>query len=64
MLRPRTGLTAHVHIDALHRFPVKSMQGEQIEIAEVGLRGVAGDRAYALVDVEDSSIASAKHPRK
>ena len=53
-----------MHIDSLHRFPVKSMQGEQIEVAEVGLRGVAGDRAYALVDVEDGSIASAKHPRK
>ena len=53
-----------MHISALNRFPVKSMQGEQLDVADVGLRGVAGDRAYALVDGEDGSIASAKHPRK
>ena len=53
-----------MRIASLHRYPVKSMQGEQLEVAQVGIRGLAGDRAYALVDAEDGTIASAKHPRK
>ena len=56
--------TAAMRIASLHRYPVKSMQGEQLEVAQVGDRGLAGDRAYALVDAEDGSVASAKHPRK
>ena len=53
-----------MRIASLHRYPVKSMQGEQLEVAQVGLRGLAGDRAYAVVDDEDGTVASAKHPRK
>lgn len=53
-----------MHIASLHRYPVKSMQGEQLEVARVGARGLAGDRAYALVDAGDGCVASAKHPRK
>ncbi|CAN5361273.1 MOSC domain-containing protein [soil metagenome] len=37
-------------IDSLFRYPVKSMMGEQITSAAVTARGLAGDRAYALVD--------------
>lgn len=48
----------------IHRFPVKSMQGEQLEAAELDERGVAGDRAYAVVDTADGSVASAKRPRR
>lgn len=47
----------------LWRFPVKSMRGEQIELAEVDASGIAGDRAYAVVDRQTGKIASAKHPR-
>jgi uncharacterized protein YcbX len=50
-------------IGALWRFPVKSMQGEQLEAADVAEGGVVGDRAYALVDRETGKVASAKHPR-
>jgi hypothetical protein len=53
-----------VHIDALYRFPVKSMLGERVEQASVTGRGLLGDRAYALVDPADGTVASAKHPRK
>lgn len=53
-----------MHVAALSRFPVKSMQGERLEQALVGPRGVLGDRAYAVVDAEDGTVASAKHPRK
>lgn len=42
------------------RFPVKSMQGEQLQEATVTERGVLGDRAYALLDVESGKVVSAK----
>jgi uncharacterized protein YcbX len=48
---------------ALWRFPVKSMQGEQLDTAEVTEGGIVGDRAYALVDTQTGKVASAKHPR-
>ena len=50
-------------IGALWRFPVKSMLGEQLDAAEVSEGGIAGDRAYALVDRETGKVASAKHPK-
>jgi uncharacterized protein len=53
-----------VHIEALYRFPVKSLLGERVEEARLTDRGVLGDRAYGLVDVTDGTVASAKHPRK
>jgi uncharacterized protein len=48
----------------LWRYPVKSMQGEALDSAEVSERGIAGDRAYALIDRATGKIASAKNPRK
>jgi uncharacterized protein YcbX len=48
---------------ALWRYPVKSMQGEELNATEVGERGLLGDRAFALVDAE-GKVASAKNPRK
>lgn len=53
-----------MRVASLHRYPVKSMLGEQLEQAVIGERGVLGDRGYALVDLEDGTVASAKHPRK
>ena len=44
----------------LWRFPVKSMQGEQLREVEVTARGVVGDRAYALIDAETGKVVSAK----
>jgi uncharacterized protein YcbX len=51
-------------VAALYRYPVKSMQGEQVRTMEVSQRGVSGDRAVALLDCETSQIASAHHPGK
>ncbi len=51
-------------IVALWRYPVKSMQGEELNASSVSERGLLGDRAYALVDAADGKIASAKNPRK
>jgi uncharacterized protein YcbX len=55
---------APASIVALWRYPVKSMQGEELNASPVGERGLLGDRAYALVDAGDGKIASAKNPRK
>jgi uncharacterized protein YcbX len=49
---------------ALRRYPVKSMMGEELNAVEVSEVGLLGDRAYAIVDVCDGKIASAKNPRK
>ncbi len=34
---------------SLWRYPVKSMMGEELNVAEVTKGGLLGDRAYALV---------------
>jgi hypothetical protein len=51
-------------VAALFRYPIKSMLGEELDAVEFTERGVAGDRAFAVVDSEDGRVASAKHPRK
>lgn len=48
---------------ALWRFPVKSMRGEQLKQGELTSRGLAGDRAYALLDVVTGKVVSAKTVR-
>jgi uncharacterized protein YcbX len=45
-------------------YPVKSMQGEELNATEVTARGLLGDRAFALVAAADGKVASAKNPRK
>ncbi|MGH2686382.1 MAG: MOSC domain-containing protein [Actinomycetota bacterium] len=50
-------------VAALWRFPVKSMQGEVLDQAEVGPTGVLGDRGYALVVADTGKVVSAKHPK-
>ncbi len=51
------------HLQALWRYPVKSMLGERLERLEVDRRGGLGDRGYALWDLEAGRVASAKNPR-
>src|SRR6201981_4158925 len=46
------------------RYPVKSMMGEELTVADVTESGLIGDRAYALHDNTTGKIASAKNPRK
>ncbi|MGN9838636.1 MOSC domain-containing protein [Nonomuraea sp. H19] len=52
-----------MHIEMLRRYPVKSMLGEEVAESEVTERGLAGDRARAVLDVATGKIASAKNPR-
>ncbi len=51
-------------VDALWRYPVKSMGGESLDEAFVLDGGIIGDRAYAIIDPANGKVASAKHPRK
>jgi uncharacterized protein len=50
-------------IAALWRYPVKSMQGEELDAAKVTEAGILGDRGYAVLDRATGQIASTKHPR-
>src|SRR5580693_5428535 len=52
------------HVVSLHRYPVKSMMGEELTAAEVDDFGLLGDCAFAIVDSSDGKVASAKNPRK
>ena len=51
-------------VESVRRYPVKSMQGEEVASSLLTPRGLLGDRAYAVVDRETGRVASAKHPRK
>jgi uncharacterized protein YcbX len=42
-------MTVIGHVRALNRFPVKSMAGEQLGVAELDWQGIEGDRQYAFV---------------
>jgi uncharacterized protein YcbX len=41
-----------VRVVELWRYPVKSLQGEQVEAVEVGPDGLEGDRQFAIFDLE------------
>lgn len=47
-------------VKALFRYPVKSMLGERLERFEVGDKGVVGDRAWALREVVNGRVVTAK----
>jgi hypothetical protein len=51
-------------VASIHRYPVKSMMGEELNSVAVTKRGGAGDRAYWLIDVETNKLVNAKHPQK
>ncbi|MGW4807092.1 MOSC domain-containing protein [Kitasatospora sp. NPDC004272] len=52
-----------MRIATLHRHPVKSLLGETVPRARIDTHGLDGDRRYALLDLTDGRIASAKEPR-
>ena len=51
-------------VAALWRYPVKSMQGEELNASEVTAAGLVGDRGFAVVDQATGKVAGAKNPRK
>jgi uncharacterized protein len=50
-------------VEAVFRYPVKSMLGTRVEQAELWASGLAGDRGWALIDRQTGKVASAKQPR-
>lgn len=56
-------MTAIGTIASLHRFPVKSMQGDAPDEVTIGSDGMADDRIWALRDAETGKLVSAKRPR-
>lgn len=47
-------------VASLWRYPVKSMAGEQVPVAQVTERGLLGDRVYALVDRTTNRAATVR----
>ena len=43
------------HVEAIFRYPVKSMRGESLETAALGWHGLDGDRRLALQKLDDPS---------
>lgn len=43
------------HVEAIFRYPVKSMAGERLETAQLGWHGLEGDRRLALRRTDDRS---------
>ena len=43
------------HVEAIFRYPVKSMAGERLEVAELGWHGLDGDRRLAFRRIDDRS---------
>ncbi len=43
------------HVEAIFRYPVKSMGGERLEAANLGWHGLEGDRRLALRRIDDRS---------
>jgi uncharacterized protein len=43
------------HVDAIFRYPVKSMGGERLEVANLGWHGLDGDRRLAFRRIDDRS---------
>jgi uncharacterized protein YcbX len=50
-------------VGAIHRYPVKSMQGESLTEVAIGPDGMVDDRTWAMRDIESGKLVSAKRPR-
>jgi hypothetical protein len=51
-------------IAAIHRYPVKSMMGEELNATRVGTKGLLGDRVFSIADPATGKVASAKNPSR
>jgi uncharacterized protein len=49
-----------MHVAELWRYPVKSLQGEQITEAEIGVGGITGDRRWGLLDLITGHMLTAR----
>lgn len=53
-----------IKIVSLHKYPVKSMMGEELNACYVTPKGIYGDRSFAVIDNNTGILANAKHPKK
>ncbi|WP_077212949.1 MOSC domain-containing protein [Bacillus dakarensis] len=51
-------------VASIWRYPVKSMMGEELNACVITDKGLAGDRAYGVIDQETGKLANAKNPKK
>lgn len=56
-------MTVLGQIAELWRYPVSSMGGEKLKIAELGKDGISGDRVWGLVDLRDGEVAAPEKRR-
>lgn len=49
-----------MRVSALFRYPVKSLQGEALEAATIGMHGIVGDRHWGIVDVGTGLVLTAR----
>jgi uncharacterized protein len=49
-------------LEAIWRYPVKSMAGERLDAAQLGPLGVPGDRSAYVVDERDATISARTRP--
>jgi uncharacterized protein len=59
-----TTASAESSVATLWRYPVKSMQGEELNAADISAGGLLGDRRFAVIDSATGRVAGAKNPRK
>jgi uncharacterized protein len=51
-----------IFVSALYLYPIKSCAGIPLEVAEIGPRGIQGDRAFMLVDSSGRFITQREQP--
>jgi len=54
----------NITVSTLWRYPVKSMQGEELNASAITQTGILGDRVFACIDNDTGKVASAKNPKK
>jgi uncharacterized protein YcbX len=58
------GVDAVTRIAEIWRFPVKSLQGERLERATVGARGIVGDRKWGIANDATGYVLTARREPK
>src|SRR5512145_500252 len=52
-----------MHISAIYTYPIKSCRGSLLDTAQVGPRGIQGDRLLMLVTPDGEFLTQREHPR-
>jgi len=52
-----------MRVTAIWRYPVKSMAGERLSLAEMTETGLAGDRVVQVYDRRDRMVTARQFPR-